>query len=79
MEQESSFLAGALDLSVGSIVAGLIAAAVLFRLFFNDFESFIESIKYWISPEYRYDRREMFSSEWWGSTRIVLWVGLSIA
>lgn len=79
MEESKHFIFGLLDLGAGAIIAGLIAAAVLYLLMFKSFEDFTDSIKYWLDSSYRNNNIEMFSSEWWKSTKIFMWLGLSMA
>ncbi|HEY7771954.1 MAG TPA: hypothetical protein VIC26_02145 [Marinagarivorans sp.] len=79
MDENKHFILGLLDLGAGAIIAGLIAAAVLYLLMFKGFEDFAESIKYWLTSQYRHSDNEMLSGEWWQKTKIFIWLGLTLA
>ena len=79
MEESNNFILGLFDLGAGAIIAGIIAAAVLYLLMFKGFEDFSESIKYWLFSNHRHSVDDMFSEEWWQKTKIFIWLGLSAA
>ena len=76
---ETHFLWKFFQLDSISIVAGLITAALSFRLFFNDMESFTTCIKYWLKPDHWGSSEGLFSEEWWSETKFFLWLALSTA
>lgn len=77
-ENGASIFESFLQLSSAGIIAGLITAAVLFYPLFKNTETFIACVMFWLKPN-RWGNVQMFGEEWWGETRIILWLVLSIA
>jgi hypothetical protein len=61
-----------------SIAVALLVAWLLFRVFFDDFADFVESIGYWFTP----DIISLFRGEWaedqWASMKLFLYGALCI-
>ena len=79
MDEKKHFIFELFNLGGGAIIAGFIAAAVLYLLIFKGFDDFADSIKYWLTAQYRQPDDDMFSGEWWQKTKIFIWLGLSMA
>ena len=60
-----------------SVGAACLTAALLFRLFFTDFQGFIECLRFYFQP----DLISAFRGEWWedkwGSAKLAFWLFLS--
>src|SRR3954463_12953935 len=61
-----------------SIAAGVIIAALLFRLFFKGFSDFIECLRFYFQPNIISLFRGELVDDFWGSLRLGGWVGLSL-
>lgn len=65
-------------LIAASIVVGLLAGWLLFRIFFNDFEDFTQCIGYWLTP----DIFLVFKGEWteghWAQLKLSIYALLTI-
>ena len=61
-----------------SIAAGVIMAALLFRLFFKGFSDFIECLRFYFQPNIISLFRGDLVDDFWGSLRLGVWVVLSL-
>jgi hypothetical protein len=61
-----------------SIAAGVIMAALLFRLFFKGFSDFIECLRFYFQPNIISLFRGELVDDFWGSLRLGVWVVLSL-
>ena len=61
-----------------SIAAGVIIAALLFRLFFKGFSDFIECLRFYFQPNIISLFRGELVDDFWGSLRLGVWVVLSL-
>lgn len=62
-----------------AILAGLVTAAMLFYLLFDDWEEWVECVKFCFTP----DIISLFQGKWledsWAEIKILIWLGLSVA
>lgn len=72
-----SLLDGALQLDSTSIIVGIVTAILLFSVFFKGIADFVEEIEFMLKRSFLSSRRGQLNSR--GSTKIFLWLGLSIA
>src|SRR5947208_13386422 len=61
-----------------SIAAGVIIAAVLFRLFFKGFSDFINCLRFYFQPNIISLFRGELVEDFWGSLRLGVWMVLSL-
>jgi hypothetical protein len=62
-----------------SIVVTVVMAGLLYRLFFKDFHDFIECMRFYFQPDIVSMFRGELLDDWWGSTKFVVWVVISLA
>jgi hypothetical protein len=72
-----SLLSGALTLDTTSIIVGIVTAVLLFSVFFKGISDFVEEVGHLLKLSFLSSGRHQIGSR--GSTKIFLWVGLSIA
>ena len=61
-----------------SIAVGAVMAVALFRLFFKDFSDFIECVRFYFQPNIISVFRGEWAEDWWGSTKLGVWLAISI-
>jgi hypothetical protein len=61
-----------------SIAAGVIVAALLFRLLFKGFSDFINCLRFYFQPDIISLFRGELVQDFWASLRLGLWVGVSL-
>jgi hypothetical protein len=63
---------------VASIIVGVLMAALLYRLFFKDFADFVECLRFYFQPDIISAFRGELVEDWWGSTKLAVWLIVSI-
>ena len=58
------------------IIGGVLTLALLFRLFFRDFEEFGEAIRFWFTPEIVSIFRGEWSQDWFAELKLTVWLAL---
>ena len=61
-----------------SILVGVVIAVALFRLFFKDFGDFLECVRFYLTPNIISMFRGELAEDWWGSTKLGVWIAVSI-
>jgi hypothetical protein len=61
-----------------TILATLVTARLLFRVFFPEPGDFGQSLRYWITPDIVSIFRGEWSDDQWASMKLLVYVGLSI-
>src|SRR5689334_5846682 len=61
-----------------SIGAGLLMAAVLFRLFFKDLPDFMECLRFYFQPNIVSVFRGEREQDWWATIKLGVWFSLAV-
>ena len=61
-----------------AVLIALITAAVLYVLLFEDWDEFLECVKFCFTPEIISALRGKYWEDVWAETKILLWLGISV-
>ena len=61
-----------------AVLIALITAAVLYVLLFEDWDEFLECVKFCFTPEIISALRGKDWEDVWAETKILLWLGISV-
>jgi hypothetical protein len=62
-----------------SIGVGLLTAAILFKIIFEDMDDFIECIKYWLQGDFISLLRGEREEYRWDTLKLIVWIVISAA
>ena len=57
-----------------AILASLITAFLLFRVFFETLDELIDCIKFWFTPDIISWLRGQSTEDWWAELKIIVWL-----
>lgn len=60
-----------------AILASLITAFLLFRVFFETLDELIDCIKFWFTPDIISWLRGQSTEDWWAELKIIVWLAMS--
>ena len=60
-----------------AVVAGLLVARIVFRIFFDDRADLLEALRYYIQPDWLSFLRGEWGADWWQSFKLGIYLALS--
>ena len=61
-----------------AILIGLLTAVLLYFVMFEDWDEFVECVKFCFTPEIISALRGKYWEDVWAETKILLWLGISV-